>query len=786
MSRRIAGLSLDGRYDVAAMDWEEETGIGAVYVLKGGTQADIITTKAARRIAGPQAALAQHGRGGGWGDIGDPRRGNRRPLSAVFDAGGRGPHAEDMVAAIDAIARGAQEIVLAVPDLPSFDEAAQSAILRAIRSKGNLRARLLWRPVAVMLALIQDGVLGENDLGHNFRFLVHSANGIEVQSLTLRRDPENPSHIAPQRDGPGHLIAPEFGLDALFDLATQRIEQGTDLDWGRLERSRLGPKLLVGEALVGELEVLRDSSADWHVLTAPNIDPADLLPQRTHPHQENAEDIKTFLITPLSRPFAEQLAKAIGGKMLLADAELIARGCLQAGRIIERGLPHYFDRLEAIGIAANRDGEPAFVPLIPEGHLVAANREYVSPDFTEFVWPRGKQHTEYYILKGHAEVREWSVSRGVAPTADVPVTLRIRQTPGQSWATLDITARDWEPLSRAPERLDWEGLKPTDSTPEEVLERLRTPPPTIPERVVEPSHIDLWLGADWVGDNGSLHLARLAAETGQVDAQRWAEVLSGGNRNPEDGIYYRRLSSDGELPIGLDPVVQIGLQKMLEVMAQRILNGPAPRDNRPLQALTWSFSVCPEVVQEAIVTALEAHDRQRHHRLLGPTAAIKVLRQGSGRAVCGEALLRRLFVLLVRGELNTDTINALAMALSRRAEAPEALTRAQIDSLLPRLSAELLDLIRRRSFQVRFKNTLSAIAALFRWREREPHALLATNEPAAAALQITLRQATDLLNRPEYQQVRALDQKIKLLKKIEEYLVGKGDPAILRLIEEAD
>jgi hypothetical protein len=472
--------------------------------------------------------------------------------------------------------------------------------------------------------------------------------------------------------------------------------------------------------------------------------------------------------------------------MLLAGAELIARGCLQAGRIIERGLPHYFDRLEAIGIAANRDGEPAFVSLIPEGHLVAANREYVSPDFTEFVWPRGKQHTEYYILKGRSEVREWVVSKGVAPTADVPVTLRIRQTPGQSWATLDITAQDWEPLSRAPERLDWEGLKPTDSTPEEVLEQLRTPPPTIPERVIEPAHIDLWLGADWVGDNQSLILAQLAAEAGQVDAHRWAEVLSRGNRNPEDGIYYRRVSSDGELPLALPPVAKRGFEKMLEVMGQRILNGPALQDNRPLQALTWSFASCPEAAQEAILTALEAHDRQQPHRLLGPAHAIRVLRQGSGRAVCGETRLRRLFVLLVQGELNTDTINALAMALSRRAEAPKALTRAEIDSLLPRLSAELLDLVRRRSFQVRFKNTLSAIAALFRWREREPQALLANNEPAAAALQATLRQAADLLSQPAYIQVPARKQKIMLLEKIAEYLVGKGDPAILRLIDEAD
>jgi hypothetical protein len=331
MSRRIAGLSLDGRYDVAAMDWDEENGIGPVYVLKGGTKADIITTNSARRIAGPQAALAQHGRGGGWGDIGDPLQGNRRPLSAVFDAGGRGAYTEDMIAAIDAIARGAQEVVLAVPDLPNFDEAAQSVMLRAARSKGNLRARLLWRPVAAMLALIQDGVLYENDVGHSFRFLVHSASGIEVQTLTLRRDPENPSHIAPQRDGPGHLIAPEFGLDALFDLATQRVKQSTDLDWGRLERSRLGPKLLVGEARGGEMEVLRDSSADWHVLTAPNFDPADFFPQGDPPHQANAKDIQTFLITPLSPPFAERLAKAFGGGDALGGRGAY-RARLPAGR----------------------------------------------------------------------------------------------------------------------------------------------------------------------------------------------------------------------------------------------------------------------------------------------------------------------------------------------------------------------------------------------------------------------------------------------------------------------
>jgi len=35
-------------------------------------------------------------------------------------------------------------------------------------------------------------------------------------------------------------------------------------------------------------------------------------------------------------------------------------------------------------------------------------------------------------------------------------------------------------------------------------------------------------------------------------------------------------------------------------------------------------------------------------------------------------------------------------------------------------------------------------------------------------------------------QVPARNQKIMLLEKIAEYLVGEGDPAILRLIDEAD
>ena len=43
MKRRIAVLALDGRHDLAAIDWHEEESV-SVRVLQGGTMSDVITT----------------------------------------------------------------------------------------------------------------------------------------------------------------------------------------------------------------------------------------------------------------------------------------------------------------------------------------------------------------------------------------------------------------------------------------------------------------------------------------------------------------------------------------------------------------------------------------------------------------------------------------------------------------------------------------------------------------------------------------------------------------------
>lgn len=796
MRRRIVGVDLNGRYDLAARDWEEDGENDpeppGTRLVQGGTCANIVTTRDNRLVAGPQARLAPHGRGDGWGEIGDLS--SRRSLAQALDRGARDRvDANDVCAAVDALARGCEEVIVAVPDLLDFAESQQGAMIAAI-SEPRRRVRLLWRPVAAFLDLLHTGLIGPESVGARFRMLMHVGSGIEDQLLTLREDPDHPGHFAPQRDGPGRLCSTDKGLDALYDRATRAVHaHNGSVDWRRCESTRIGPALLTGEAAPFDMEVLRNRNATWAMVTVPDASPVELGLWDTQLPPAQKPVLATFLVTPLVGRYAEALTQAVSssaGPVTPLDPGSVARGCLRAGRLIERGLPHYFDRLEPVAIAVLRGDQPAFEHLIPPEAVVPANREYVSPEIGGFEWVRGKSNADFYILKGDHEVRHWEIIKKPGPPENSPVTLRIRQIPGQSWARLTISSTSWDDLMRSPVALDWETLTPLDLTPEELLEKLRSPPPTIPERIVENPHLDLWRGADWAGDDRASVIARRQFGGDQIPPDLWVSVLSRSQRHPDPPRQrFWLVGTDGNLPPELPREVREGLLAAIDGMARKtcaatLLN--YPRDNHLLRALTWCFTLCPESVQERILDALEADANGRPHPLAKPRQSVKVLRQGAGRAVSGAQRLSRLFRYLGKAPLNTDTINALAMALTRRAEAPDALTREQVDEFQHRLGNELLQQIQQRDFKLRFRNTLSAIAGLFRWRLREPYALLAERDPVAAKLRETLVLAMEMLKRLASGSVTQRDQKITQIEAIIEYLDGRGDPDILRRIEYDD
>lgn len=142
--------------------------------------------------------------------------------------------------------------------------------------------------------------------------------------------------------------------------------------------------------------------------------------------------------------------------------------------------------------------------------------------------------------------------------------------------------------------------------------------------------------------------------------------------------------------------------------------------------------------------------------------------------------------MIARRSLNNDTINALAMILTHREEAPAALSPSLVDQFAASLGQELRQQVNRRTFALKFRNTLSDLAGLFRWRICEPYALLAEREPVASDLRATLAETERLLMTPAYRTVRQVEQKRQQIRKIIEFLNGGGDPDILRFIEQDD
>lgn len=793
--RRVSGIDLNGWQDIAARDWDPEEPderLPEPLILDGGVRSVAVTQLSGECIGGPQASLAPHGRGKGWGLIGAENR--RVSIAEICDAIATGAPDVDIgayAAAVDALTRDAEDVIITVPDHSSFDEAAQGRVLALFRRVRRVH-RLLWRPVALFLDALERQIIPANTDGAKFRFLIHCGDGIEVQTLRLRKDKEHHGHVAPERDGYGSKILPQFGLRQLDDRTHAAVlKENPLLADGRCERSTLAIELLSGRARTGDTKILRHDNGNWFDVIAPDISPETLLKLEHIDHVPAFEDGEpvsgTFFVTPLADRFARPLVKTLEqyfGRLETLDWSGTARGALFAGRLIERGLPHYFDRLTPIGLAVLRGDEPGFEDLVGSEATLPANREYISPPYHDLKWLRGKTEIDFYVLKGDTEVRHWQVALESAPPRDLAVELRLRQTPGQSWAKLSLTSPDWEPLQRNPIFLDWAKLTPDDRTPAEVLEELRTPPPTIPERVVEQPHDEFWRGSN--RHEGISTAIRQMKRSGRLDPDRLAHLLSRSMRDPITRTRFWPVGTDGTLPETLSLDERADFKAILDDLDAQIhsasIHNP-PRDNHRLRCLTWTFTLCPDATQHAIIEALEADTARKRHTLLMPTHARRVLTQGAGRSVTGVEQLERVLTILVSRPANTDTLNALAMILSRREEAPQALTGALVDKLAGMLSQELVLLTNKGSFGIRFRNALLALAGLFRYREVERFALLAGRDPLAQTIRTNLDEVSGILDSHK-RFVRQYPEKKRTIESIREFLDGGGDPNILLLIED--
>ncbi|WP_417477899.1 hypothetical protein [Maricaulis sp.] len=788
------GVDINGWHDYAVRDWgvEESEPIAPVEI-DGG-----VFSVAVRRegregewIGGPQAALAPHGRGDDWGEIG--KSGKRVNIRDVLDdwfGAGASSNAEDtsqpLVAAFDAVARNAERLMVVIPDHAGIGEAVQGRILRTLNTGRRPRSQLLWRSVALFHGAVGEGLIPRRQVGMTVRVLSHVGGGLEEQTMTLVAAKGFADHLAPERLGYGRLLAPEIGLDALLETSRAQVfAANPELSENRCEPSQLPVRRLLSSCDPAEVEILRRHNDTWMEVVAPKVEPETLLPDGLKGLEFGEVDL-TVLTTPLMGDLAERLrcclSKSVGNIHLLPTSA-IARGALDSARIIESGKPHYVERLEPIALAVLRDSEPVFDHLIPPGSNVPANKEYVSPPMRGFRWGRHTERIEFYVAKGdvesNAEVRSWSVEGRNAPDVDMPVTLQLRQMPGQSWARLTVTADDSAVLS-APVELDWETLQIDKRAPSEILKELTVSRPVVPNRVVEPADRGFWDG-EYV-EPGLFAALEMGPDAIYDALKRQWRV--GGAALPS-----RAISTDGELPRNLPPAWEEALISTREALAEDLL-GPLRRDespatNRELLALTWMFTLCPDDVQDVVLDAYQAAERGEDHPLLGFRGISTVLQQGAGRTVSSPERVKRLLGLIRgRAEWNSHTRGSLSFLLSRRANAPDALDFVVVRDLALRLNQHLHTLNAERSFETDFKYTIMSIVGLLRYREIEPFALVAGKSAEADAIYATLERTRKVME-PSISLIRQGDRKLQVVISILEMLAGDGgDPDILQVIND--
>ena len=833
----LAGLDLNGLWDWAAFrDTETEEKLK-----DGGINGAAINLQQISEtvVVGPQAALASHGRGEGWGSLG-----NTGLRTNIYDALKKlsenvldKKYQDALIGLAKELVIGANTTFVAVPDDESFNEGARDRLLRLLEYATP--SKLLWRSVAAVLywASINDShSIAPND---DTRVVILSILRENVHFSELKLTKQN-GLVVPVRHKPGQIAIKGFGGASLACGAGSKLAETTGVT---VEELLQGLHSL-WEIAVGERprkNLFRHSNGSWDYLSPSChsiLSPPSCTPDRCLISRLN--DAHAILIEGPATNARELVDSILAILKISADDSRIHRlkpeataiGCLKANERFVRNEPVYLDFLPQLEINAHFQEKPQFISLIPNNIIhVPGGKEYSEKALGEFYINKGADSLTFYLIKQDLiHPRQSQVSLPSVPDKQYPITVSVRQTPGQGYAKVRIESDQFEPLRKEPIELDWTKMTEVEKSKEEILSELKMNRRlNYPNIYIAPGNSILWhststddsvvlmlkcyIGTELIEDGKLTDDGTKAVEKLKEFASKSSSLrIHAKNIGLENSVsgYARFLDSNGKLPkespqlplpIEADKLLDEALKKA-ESDYFKLLHIEAP--SKSIQDLlgftTWCYWRCPHRIMQDILNWYKTT----------PTKEPVVRIHGLGRILHKNKDIRQFFNAVYERlspsevQVKDYEFSAIARILSTCENAADQLNLEQAELFLSISCQYIIEQNRTskdQAYKTKFKNSLLMITALLRYR-RINLGFLTPNEPVnvklLALLGQTYRQISDakvmFVKRAEQARgknkskhksaARRLDKISEVIQELKRFLMGDGrDPNLIQKID---
>ncbi|UWQ48985.1 hypothetical protein K3720_13790 [Leisingera caerulea] len=783
------GLDVNGWRDHVARNWTvipgEEERVGGVHFGSAGPLTSVVRVgddRTGRWIGGFPADIAPHGRGGGWGEIGD----ESRRLSVRDLVEGRTGEPQHLAAAIPDLARGAGHTVLAIEDSLETTELAQERLLAGLAEARTKNPSLVWRTVLAVLyaidcALIRD----ECTVG----IVSHASSGLSLQRLRVRRAGALRGVLAPERRSTASVFAKPLGLRELVASARRHAigDEGYNARTAHLALAKSAGRLALG--LPCEPEIVRLRNGDWQAVTldegaAPPVEVQD----SPATGLEDCDQIFLETITEgHARSRIESLLAGLGFEGLQTlPPDAVAHGALVAAQRMADGDPVYFDFLPRISTIVVGGGVAQNFDLIDESETLEAGKVYRSPRPATLAIPKGFDEISIYLRKdAEPHPRKAFVRLDTALAQDTPVSVWVEQKPASGRARIVMEA----PTLSRNFTIDWENAEEDQREWTEIIASFDTPPPAIPDRLVLKCGMHPW--HDSPRAPGLFSLLDEVQETGVFD---WQVLARKAAARPFQEYC---VSSDGDVPSGV-PVSAVSqldatTRAAVEATSARLREAESKsRDNSALQFLTWQFRRCPDEVSEWLTACIEDHAGMvGTHPFIWHQNNWVLIYQGVARTAQDTEIEERVLRAILRRDSGSWNYRAesacVSLLLSRSVTAPLLLTREDVEIIGRRAILEFKEALG--SPYTRFNYAPFLVGGLIRWRLKEPRALLAGRDPLADSLVAAIAKAhEDLSTRSHVDAAfkKKREKYVPILKGLLDYLEGEsGNPNLLLDIYDA-